>query len=157
MQSTASNARTGRRALDRRLQSWRALGSDGNTPHGGWIRAIREAIGMTPADLAARMGVERTTFVRLEQSERAGRIQLGTLTRAADALQCDLVYALVPRHPLETTVVRRAEKLARADLAGVDHTMLLEDQQVPDGNDPEQVAEYAARLLEQPGLWHDMS
>src|SRR5215217_7999866 len=86
-----------RSALDRRLADWRRLPAREARPHGGWVRAIRDALGMSAADLAERMGVTQSTVARLESSERDGRIQLDTLQRAADALDCDLVYALVPR------------------------------------------------------------
>jgi hypothetical protein len=44
------------------------------------------------------------------------------LQRAADALGCDLVYALVPRQPLEQIVAGRARDVSRDQLARVDHS-----------------------------------
>lgn len=155
-QPTATSVRDGRRALDRRLGSWRRLGTDAAKPHGGWVRALRQAVAMTHADLAVRMGTEPSVVSRLELSERQGRIQLDTLSRAADALGCDVVYALVPRQTLDTIVQARAERVARTELAAVDHTMLLEDQSaVDDDDDDRRVREYAEKLLDLPGLWRD--
>ena len=64
----------------------------------------------------------------MEQGEAAGTVTLNTLRQAAEALDCQLVYALVPRSTLEDTVRQRADVLARSQLARVHHTMRLEDQ-----------------------------
>lgn len=77
-------------------------------PARGWIKAIREALGMSTAQLAQRMGVRQPSIVGLERSEAEGRIELASLRRVAEALDCTLVYALVPNTPLATTVRERA-------------------------------------------------
>lgn len=99
-------------------------------PVRGWVKAIRQALGMTTAQLAKRMGVKQPSVVALEQSEVKGTIELATLRRAAEALDCTLVYALIPNKPLEATVRARARALARRRQGAVEHSMLLEDQQV---------------------------
>ncbi len=66
-------------------------------PAGGWLRAAREARGVTQKSLADRLGCKRQAWAQLEQSEARGAISLHTLRRAADALGYDLIYALVPR------------------------------------------------------------
>src|SRR6266404_8337614 len=71
------------------------------SPVRGWIKAIREALGMSTAQLAMRLGVKQPSVVALEQSEAKGTIELATLRRVAKALDCTLVYALVPGKPLE--------------------------------------------------------
>jgi predicted DNA-binding mobile mystery protein A len=101
-------------------------------PARGWIKAIREALGMSTAQLAQRMGVRQPSIVGLERSEAEGRIELASLRRVAEALDCTLVYALVPNTPLATTVRERARALLRRRRQVVEHTMLLEDQQVSD-------------------------
>jgi len=82
-------------------------------PERGWVREIREALGMTSRQLAARMGCSQPAVVQLERSERKGGIRLETLERCAAALDCDLVYGLVPRTSLDDTVRTRARDLAR--------------------------------------------
>ena len=99
-------------------------------PARGWIKAIREALGMSTAQLAQRMGVRQPSVVGLERSEEEGRIELASLRRAAEALDCTLVYALVPNQPLAATVRERALALLRRRRQFVEHTMLLEEQQV---------------------------
>ena len=100
------------------------------SPVRGWIKALREALGMSTAQLAKRLGIKQPSLVALEQSEAKGTIQLATLRRVAEALDCTLVYALVPSKPLETTIRDRARVFARQRRGPVEHSMLLEDQKV---------------------------
>ena len=101
-----------------------------SAPVRGWTKAVREALGMTTAQLAKRLGVKQPTVVALEQSEAKGTIELATLRRVAEALHCTLVYALVPNQPLEKMVRDRARLFARRRREPVEHSMLLEDQSV---------------------------
>jgi len=77
-------------------------------PVRGWIKGIREALGMSTAQLAKRLGIKQPSLVELEQSEAKGSIELATLRRVAEALDCTLVYAFVPNKPLESTIRDRA-------------------------------------------------
>ena len=99
-------------------------------PPRGWIKAIREALGMSTAQLAKRLGIKQPSLVDLEQSEAKGTIELATLRRVAEALDCTLVYALVPNKPLEAIVRDRARAFMRQRREPVEHSMLLEDQKV---------------------------
>ena len=99
-------------------------------PVRGWIKALREALGMSTAQAAKRLGIRQPSLVALEQSEAKGTIELATLRRVAAALDCSLVYALLPNKPLETTVRDRARSFARRRRDPVEHSMLLEDQKV---------------------------
>lgn len=139
-----------RRHLDQELDSARALGEIARPP-GGWINAVRRALGMTERQLAERLGVAQSNVHRLERSEANETIRLDTLRRAADALDCSLVYVLVPRRPLEEIVSERARALARSELAKIEQTMSLEAQDVslPDSA----VDERAAEIISRGGLW----
>jgi predicted DNA-binding mobile mystery protein A len=88
-----------RELLDAHFDEWQHLRALARPPR-GWVRAVREALGMSAAALAARLGTTAGAVTRLEQSEASDRIRLETLRRAADALGCDLVYLLIPRSPL---------------------------------------------------------
>jgi predicted DNA-binding mobile mystery protein A len=141
-----------RRLLDSHFDEWQQLRGLARPPH-GWLRAVREALGMSAAALATRLGITAGAVTRLEQSEAADRIQLDTLRRAADALGCDLVYLLVPRRPLDAVVRDRARELARKQIAAVEQTMRLEDQAT--GMASEMEERFAEQLLERGGLWRD--
>ncbi len=97
-------------------------------PVRGWIKAIREALGMSTAQLAKRLKIKQPSVVELEQSEAAGTMELQTLRRVAAALDCTLVYALVPNKPLETMLRDRARAFERRRREHIEHSMLLEDQ-----------------------------
>jgi predicted DNA-binding mobile mystery protein A len=139
--------------LDSHFDEWQPLRGLARPPH-GWIRAVREALGMTAAVLATRLGVTAGAVTRLEQSEAADRIRLDTLRRAADALGCDLVCLLVPRRPLTAVVRDRARELARWQVAAVEQTMLLENQAT--GAASEMENRLTEQLIERGSLWsHD--
>jgi predicted DNA-binding mobile mystery protein A len=94
-----------RSQLEQTLSRFSAL--QGLQPPRGWIRAIREALGMSGAQLAARLGVTPPRVTVLERDEVAGAVSLKTLRQAAEALDCVLVYALVPLPALSRPSVPR--------------------------------------------------
>ena len=100
------------------------------TPVRGWIKAVREALGMSTSQLAKRLNVKQPSVIALEQSEAKGTIELGTLRRVAKALDCTLVYAFVPNKPLEAIVRDKARAFVRRRREPVEHSMALEDQKV---------------------------
>ena len=140
-------------ALDCRLPELHDLPGDTAAPRGGWVRAIREALGMSAADLGQRMGVGETSVLSLERNEVARHVRMDTLERAATALECDLVYALVPRRPLEQIIDERSLTLAGDLLGSVGHSMALEGQEVSPSATETQLIELARRLRDEPGLW----
>ena len=133
-----------------------STGSLPSRPAGGWVAAIRSALGMTTRQLATRIGVRQPSVVALEKSEVAGTVSLKTLRRAAEALDCDLVYALVPRRTLEETLRRRAESVAQAHVAAVSHSMDLEGQGVSTTQRTAEARRLAEVMLEQGSrLWDE--
>jgi predicted DNA-binding mobile mystery protein A len=126
-------------------------------PPRGWVKAVRDALGMTTAQLAKRLGIAQPSAVGLEKAEASKAITLETLERAARALDCTLVYALVPRKPLEQIVQERARERARERLRTVSHSMALEDQRVRDADEREQLERLVQKLLDGPGsaLWDE--
>lgn len=118
-----------RQRLDERLQQFSQI-PQYEAPARGWIKGIRESLGMTTAQLAKRLGIKHATVVAIEQSETKGTIELATLRRVAEALDCRLVYALAPKTTLELAVRDRARALARRRRTAVEHSMLLENQKV---------------------------
>lgn len=101
-------------------------------PAKGWLRAIREALGMTGKQFAARLGVAPPRITALEKSEMTGSVTITTMRQAAEALDCVFVYAVIPRDSLSDIVSKRAKSLAGKRLARVSHSMLLEAQQLTD-------------------------
>lgn len=144
-----------RQHLDKRLNSLREFNFA--RPPRGWVKAIREALGMTTRQLARRIGVGQSRAVDIEKAETTGAITLDSLQRAARALDCELVYALVPRKPLEVIVEERATTLARHRVKAIHHTMALEAQSVAETDEQEQVKRLARQFMEKSGtkLWED--
>ncbi|PYX60419.1 MAG: transcriptional regulator [Acidobacteria bacterium] len=112
--------------LDRTLQDMRASPT---RPTSGWISSVREALGITLDQIGKQIGSSRQAVQQLERAEATDRITLGALRRAAEAMGCELVYALVPK---SGTFVELAERPVRdraaRDVKSVMHTMMLEDQ-----------------------------
>ena len=125
-------------------------------PPRGWIKALREALGMSTAQLARRMKISQPGVVMLEQSEALGTIKLETLQRAAAAMNCQLVYALVPNKPLEAMVQERARLIARQHLGTVEHSMRLENQGVEDRAAREQHLDAVAGQIGARNLWDEL-
>jgi predicted DNA-binding mobile mystery protein A len=97
-------------------------------PRSGWIKAIREALGMTTRQLSERLQIAQSAIVAMEKSEASETIAIQTLRRAAEAMDCELHYVLVPRKPLSRMVDQQAEKMATSEVGASSHTMALESQ-----------------------------
>ena len=115
-----------RQQLDKTLASLKTVNTQ--VPVKGWIRAIREALGMSGKQLAQRLGVSQPRIPRLEQDELTGSVTIKTMQQVAEALNCTFVYALVPRTSLEDTVQSQARRVAQERIERVAHSMLLEAQ-----------------------------
>ena len=142
--------------LDKRFRELRPL-VRATRPSRGWIRAIRELLGMTTAQFAKRLGVRQPRVVELERGEVEGSVTVKTLERAAEALGCRLVYVLVPEKPLADTIRQRALVLADRQLTSVEQSMRLEAQGVSDKKQRAGTREQiVAKLLRRPArLWDE--
>jgi predicted DNA-binding mobile mystery protein A len=145
------SAAEARRSLDRTLSPLLKLPR--RRPQRGWVRAIRDALGMTAEQLGDRIGVAQSTVQRLETSEAADTIQLNSLRRLAEGLNCELVYALIPRDTLTSTYDEAARAVARRELARVSHSMALEDQAVDDTAEDERLRQVIAQDLNPRDIW----
>jgi len=130
---------------------------DVQRPAKGWLRAIREALGMSGRQFAQRLGVSPPWVSSLEKKELSDSVTIKTMRQAAEALDCVFVYALLPRDSLADIVHRRAEILAGKRQARVSHTMLLEAQQLSAAEQKKAIeAEVDALIRNMPKeLWDD--
>ena len=100
-------------------------------PQRGWLRAIREATGMSLRQIAEKMKATPQLVASLEKSEANYRITLHSLQMAAGAMGCELVYAVVPRSgTFRELAERRARNEAAEQVQAAEHTMMLENQAV---------------------------
>jgi predicted DNA-binding mobile mystery protein A len=143
-----------RRELDRKFTE-ASLSPIMTRPHSGWVRAIRSALGMSQAALAKRLGVAQSNIAQLERAELLSTVTLNRLAEVAAALDCTLVYALVPNSTLEDTVQRQARRIAIRQLNYTGTTMNLEDQGIEEDALDQFTADYTRELVAKGGLWND--
>lgn len=103
-------------------------------PRGGWLKGIRTALGMTAKQLGRRISVSQNAISEAEAAEAEGRIMLKTLQKIAAGLDCEVVYALVPRAPLDMLVHNHANRAAHRMVGEVTHGMALENQSTDDSS-----------------------
>jgi predicted DNA-binding mobile mystery protein A len=144
-----------RKQLERRLGPLRQMTLV--APHRGWIRAIRQSLGMTDRQLAARMGVGPSRIPAIERGELTGGTTVRTLRQVAVAMNCTFVYAFVPIEPLDDVLRERATSKARKNISRLDHTMRLENQAVLKADLDAEQQRAIDRILSGSlrGLWDD--
>jgi len=123
-----------------------AAAKNSSRPQKGWLRAIREATGISLRVMATRMKKTPPLAAKLEKSEAEYRITLGSLRDAADALGCQLVYALVPKSGSIYDLAEQGARIKAAEnVRAVEHSMALEDQAV--GGIEDKIEEETRRIL----------
>jgi predicted DNA-binding mobile mystery protein A len=139
------------RQLDKELSCYKDLPA----LNGGCIREIRQALGMSSTQLAQRMGVHQSTVIRMEESEKDETISIDTLNRAARALGCKLLYALVPETSLAQIIRDQAQCKAIAETGSVFHSMGLEQQSTEKESKEELIEELTQKFIQKGGrqLW----
>lgn len=133
--------------IDDQLASWKASQLSAR-PRSGWVRAIRESLGMTATAFARRLGMSHAGVRKLESAEASDVITLASLRKLAEALDCELQYALVPRTSLKQQIHDQAETVARERLRPIAHSMALEDQAVQDSLNKLQLDQAVKELIE---------
>lgn len=128
---------------------------DQQPPSAGWISTIRNALGISMRALAKKMGCTQANIAALEDRERKGTITLESLNQVAAALNCCLVYGLVPIKPINEILEDQARLVARKRMRIVNQTMALEDQALTKSQLRSQENNLAQQILEGPTnkLW----
>jgi predicted DNA-binding mobile mystery protein A len=143
------------RTVDARIAALRnAAAHARRTPVGGWLKTLRQAFGLTYAQLAQRLHVTAGAIQDLEANERDGSITLARLRKVAEVLDAEVVYMILPRKSIKETLNKRAHELARERIGRVAHSMDLEQQSVTNSEQEQQIEDYARELLNRPReLW----
>jgi predicted DNA-binding mobile mystery protein A len=145
--------------VEEQLREWQLLNKRFGRPRIGWIKTLRQALGMTAQQLASRIGVTRGRMVQIENAEVADAITLRSLKNAAAAMGCEVVYAIVPvgSYSLEDIVRARANQIAAERIARVAHSMSLEAQTVKSKTTKRQKEQNAQNLRDimNKKLWKD--
>jgi predicted DNA-binding mobile mystery protein A len=127
-------ARIVRRGLDQRVSTLKTSYEAAQKPARGWLRAVRGAVALSQDQVARKLGTKRQSYSDLELAEERGSISLNSLQRAAEAMDCEFIYFIVPR----TGIADTYSDLARIHdpkfkyLAASEHSMALEGQAVGD-------------------------
>jgi len=157
MKTSKKASHTQRKLLDTKLKSLETTRTL-SIPRSGWIKAIRGALGLTARQLATRLKTDMSTIIRMESRETRGAVTLETLERTARAMNCRLIYAIVPDPSytsLESILDERALDLAKKMAHQVSHSMRLEDQGVGAMTTEDQIKQLAEQLKAKldPRLW----
>ena len=126
----------------------------GSAPREGWVRTVREALGMTIRQLAARAGLSKTAVASIEKNEVSRSARLESIDRLAAAMECEVVYAVVPRTSLDQILKRQARYVAENLVTRVSDSMHLEMQGTPEAEQERLINELAEDLRRELGrLW----
>lgn len=147
-----------RKILDQRIEHWLQV-SDPYPPPSGWIRAVRGALGMSSRQLAKFMGTNHSGVVAIEKREVNGKASLETLQKAAKAMGCRLIYAIIPNElnrSLDEILEKRAMQIAKSIYGRLEHSMRLERQGSSNEEGHEQIQKLASELKTSldPRLWN---
>ncbi len=120
-----------RQQLDSKLSPLKDIAASG-MPKQGWIRTIREALGMSSTHLGKKAGLDQSRISRLENAEKQGNLKVSSLQKIAKALGMRFVYGFVPETTLEEVVRKQAKKIISQRMTRLDKTMQLEQQGLSD-------------------------
>lgn len=116
-------------------------------PIQGWIRSIRKSLGMNTRQLADRLKIKRQRVSEMEKKEVSANLTVETLKRVAEAMDCKLVYALIPNSSLENTVKKQAESIVKKRMKRVSHTMALEQQGLSSEEEQKAISDAIENIL----------
>jgi len=124
-------------------------------PQLGWIRFIREALGMSSKALAKRLEISAPSMSITEKDELNESITIKRLRNVADSLNCDLVYYFLPRQEIKDMIRERAEHLAKEKIMQMQMNMEYEDQAVREEFIRDLVEKEVRRLMNSKKLWDE--
>lgn len=135
-----------REQVDRKLVFLKEFSSSG-MPQQGWIKTIREALGLTTSQLGKKARLHQTRISRLENAEKDGDLKLSSLQKIAKALNMKFVYGFVPEDTLEAMVRAQARRLALKRIETLDNTMRLEKQSLSKDEREKALEDMAEKIL----------
>ena len=139
------------RIVDRAAQQLESV----QKPSEGWLSVLRKALGMSGAEVAARMGVSRGAVYQAERNEREGAITINQMQKLAEAMGGRFVYAIVPEGSVEDVIRAQARRKAEARIRRASAHMALEKQSLPSAQTRQRIEELADELVRDmpPDFW----
>ena len=157
MKTNRKKLKNQRLIIEKKISPWKNLKTE-KRPPSGWLKAIRGALGINTRQLAKRCGVQHSSILRIEKSEVQDKVSIESLKKIASAMNCQLVYAIVPKkeyNSLEKIIDHQAELLANKLIKKADHTMHLEAQGISSREIKNQTKKLANELKDKmdPRIW----
>lgn len=118
----------------------------------GWIKYTRSVLGMTLKDLARLAGLTLPTVAQAERREAEGKVTIDTLKKLAEVMECEFVYAFVPKEDISELIHKKAFEKARRTILKADTHMSLEDQKVTEDL-KFRIENLAEKLIEKGKIW----
>jgi predicted DNA-binding mobile mystery protein A len=137
--------------IEKRLKNLRTAAKDAAV-RTGWIRYMRQAMCMTLGTLSKAAGLAQATVQQIEKREVSGKVTIETMRKIAAAMNCDFVYAIVPKQELSEFLKKKATLKATRIVRDADVHMTLEDQQVTE-QIKERIEQVAEDLLAKGDIW----
>ena len=95
----------------------------------GWIKAIRNGIGMSMEQLGQKLSITKQGVMDIEKREKEGAITIKSMQEIAKAMDMQFIYGFVPNAgSLEQMIETRALEIASKIVERTSTTMKLEDQ-----------------------------
>lgn len=157
MKTNRKKLKNQRIIIEKKINPWKKLRTERRPPR-GWLKAVRGALGINTRQLAKRCGVQHSSILRVEENETQDKISIESLKKLASAMNCQLVYAIVPKtgyNSLEEIVNHQTQLLAHKLMKQVDHTMRLEAQGTSSKEIQSQTRKLANELKDKmdPRIW----
>ena len=139
------------RIVDRTAQQLESV----QKPSEGWLSVLRKALGMSGAEVAARMGVSRGAVYQAERNEREGAITINQMQKLAEAMGGRFVYVIIPEGSVEDVIRAQARRKAEARIRRASAHMALEKQSLPSAQTRQRIEELADELVRDmpPDFW----
>lgn len=137
--------------INRRIEGLRTV-KEKATVREGWIKFMRTALGLTLSELEKLASLAAGSVAQAERREVEGQVSLSTLKKMAEAMECDFVYAFVPKKDMKTLIHDKAFEKARKALGIADLHMKLENQKV-EGDENERIERLAKKFIEKGDIW----
>lgn len=149
MKPDKKNQTLQRRVIDKKIRGLLTMREP--RPSAGWIKAVRGSLGMTLKNLGSRAGMSAANVTQIESREVDMKVSLEVLAKLADAMGCELTYALVPKKPassLEEILAREANLAAKKIIESVAHSMSLEGQGLAPEENQKMIEQLAREMVE---------
>lgn len=123
----------------------------------GWIKLMRQALGMSGAQLARKMGVSRALVSNTENAETEGRVTIKKMQKIAESMECEFIYCIIPKGEIQTILTQRATQKAQSIVDRTNHHMSLEAQELTNEQTNSEVERLTSEILKHKSsdLWND--